>query len=1477
MHRRRSLGSLLVLAGLVAIGTSCAEQRAPIDRTEAYALPKSLFTGEWYYTQTVVDVPGTLTVTMVGNTNYTGAYRVRWDVQENYLYARKAYELVEGAKNTDPDSGEYKGAIVGAWRITNHFDVKRGYNPSTGEESNVLEENAGDCKWYDCKYIRVDWSKNNATDFMFLDAEEDMQKEAVPFEPQDPQDPKWKPIFDPSSGYIDFVTAMAIRPGMHYFPEIQKSYPVCWLSHSENAECNTEIIKIRNSFMRRHPNRDFEPRRHEGDQSEWFGYFVTDKLTWESHYGVTQKTRQKLINKHNIWAKHHYEDQPCSTDKDCKEAGSRCDKLMGFHKNDVWTDTDADGLPDSFEAAMAQKAPETPLDAKTADSDQDGTVDAYDDGDKNGQPDLFDYYVWIGKSKETRCTIPTEKRDPVPVAYFNPGDFPRDILCDKEDKGTGACKPWQWLADKKQREDKWSATHHVSNDYDELFWKVFLRGGYNWSEEDYQKWINTKDPSKFSADQQAVLGKFGDSKEGYYAYTICPNNPVLDTDPWPCRFNRKSFAEAKKLMEAGKDKPEARPYIRAGDLRFSQVHYVKDYYAGMGLLGLGPSHTDPRTGENLAGVANIYALNDWAATNVQEMVQLLNGSISSKDYVDGVNLQNWIRRANSQATTESHQPTYNRTQLREIYGATVQPWMKRIKKLGSPEAMAEMKDSMGNPINNRQLKRMLIGEVAKAGYFDPTRSGLGLSVLKGTPVEKQMMNNEVLLASGFAPGSVSGLNEDVLNRASLARGGFITMLDAAARWRFDLANRRNAYFIEMADDALVGLAHRLKDQNPEQIWYKARDIIIRAVLTHELGHTFGLHHNWGGSQDALNFPEEYWRLRTNNYTETALCDSTNPQKDQLCPFFVKPMNDYQLGRSAQNAQQNVKAMYEYSYTSVMDYAGQYTLDGNGLGKYDKAAVMYGHADKVEVFKSMKGVQREDLFDEWFSTQGDILFLFNLGPSSYHYTAWFNQMGKDLFNESNRMLVHVDKVKDVKESNRSVGYFYTEGNKKYPRVPYIFCSFTKGDISDSCNTRDFGADQYERMKGHIDNWGTWYPMRAFTRYQFGSSPDGYVRRNHSRMYRKLKDFNNTYALYQTLFRQWYDDKQIGDFYTDPVFGYGAYTVAMQDAFNMALRTIAMPDLKGFEDKKTQVGGQDLYTEAVFSSKFSTDLVNARYFTTSWNDTNFGRSCGLYWWECLHHMGFYLDKIMALFTITDANTYFVARDTAEDIRLWKISFFDNYQTQLVDFFGSVLAHDYEKYAPWYDADKPKDKTQVARAFKDGRQVTTEWVNGLAFRNYATPAHDAPRPANGGPVEPATKFTVQLYMAVMGMLLFQENYDNDFTERSLMWKVGAGEGWDIKPNEKASGLTTFEDPFNGTTYAAIAYRDNRGIAQRMIKYANTLKSKSKYCDKGGTGPDACVAADPRAEQALYEYRQLMDVVLKVTQYVKVSSNWEWNPYHP
>ena len=149
---------------LLLVAQACTTGVGDIDRSQPGKLKKQALQGEWYYRQTVVDVPFTGGMTFVGEQSTTE--RIHFEISEDLLTAYRSYEKVEGSEiPSQPSDETYQGAPIAAFRIKSHFDVLRNYNDATGEQSNVISENTTDRPWYEREYIRVDWSHNLLANF----------------------------------------------------------------------------------------------------------------------------------------------------------------------------------------------------------------------------------------------------------------------------------------------------------------------------------------------------------------------------------------------------------------------------------------------------------------------------------------------------------------------------------------------------------------------------------------------------------------------------------------------------------------------------------------------------------------------------------------------------------------------------------------------------------------------------------------------------------------------------------------------------------------------------------------------------------------------------------------------------------------------------------------------------------------------------------------------------------------------------------------------------------------------------------------------------------------------------------------------------------------------------------------------------------------------------------------------------------------
>lgn len=385
--RRAALAALtLALASAIALVPGCGDPQPAVNRVQPNALEKAMFAGEWYMQQTVIDTPYSVGFTFVGEQG--GLERIRWEIQEDYLVARRSYQHIA---NSEPEgiggAGDETGAAIAMYRIQSHFDIRRQYNPTTGEELNVIEENSTDRPWYERRFMRVDWSTNliSETDLFALHRVIDgVSAEPVAYYVQDPTDPN-APRFDRDENdtvnYIDIVNQLFVRPETVHF-DGWGDIPVCYLYYTDHLDCTASQITIRNSFLRVEPTRDtqYQPMVYTGDRMERFGYFNTIRAGYDEQYGIVEGARFHFVNRHNLWQSSHRTNADgslvaCTLDSDCSStSGSVCD----------------------LDLARAHR-----------------TLDA--NGHLSGA-----------------CTIPYVDREIRPVVYYTSTNFPDDLLPDAQ-------------------------------------------------------------------------------------------------------------------------------------------------------------------------------------------------------------------------------------------------------------------------------------------------------------------------------------------------------------------------------------------------------------------------------------------------------------------------------------------------------------------------------------------------------------------------------------------------------------------------------------------------------------------------------------------------------------------------------------------------------------------------------------------------------------------------------------------------------------------------------------------------------------------------------------------------------------------------------------------------------------------------------------------------------------------------------------
>ncbi len=150
MNLTRKALSLLIALIAVMMAVSCTTERSAVDKTDELALDKRLFEGEFFFRQTIVDLPYTADYAFIGESS--GGKVVKWKITENWLIAYNVWDKLT-AVDTNEIVDVNETPIV-AYPIAAHYDIVPSENPTTGEALPVLVPNT-DRPWNERRYFSL--------------------------------------------------------------------------------------------------------------------------------------------------------------------------------------------------------------------------------------------------------------------------------------------------------------------------------------------------------------------------------------------------------------------------------------------------------------------------------------------------------------------------------------------------------------------------------------------------------------------------------------------------------------------------------------------------------------------------------------------------------------------------------------------------------------------------------------------------------------------------------------------------------------------------------------------------------------------------------------------------------------------------------------------------------------------------------------------------------------------------------------------------------------------------------------------------------------------------------------------------------------------------------------------------------------------------------------------------------------------------
>ena len=150
MNLTKKALSLLIALIAVMMAVSCTTERSAVDKTDELALDKRLFDGEFFFRQTIVDLPYTADYAFIGESS--GGKVVKWKITENWLIAYNVWDKLT-AVDTNEIVDVNETPIV-AYPIAAHYDIVPSENPTTGEALPVLVPNT-DRPWNERRYFSL--------------------------------------------------------------------------------------------------------------------------------------------------------------------------------------------------------------------------------------------------------------------------------------------------------------------------------------------------------------------------------------------------------------------------------------------------------------------------------------------------------------------------------------------------------------------------------------------------------------------------------------------------------------------------------------------------------------------------------------------------------------------------------------------------------------------------------------------------------------------------------------------------------------------------------------------------------------------------------------------------------------------------------------------------------------------------------------------------------------------------------------------------------------------------------------------------------------------------------------------------------------------------------------------------------------------------------------------------------------------------
>ena len=610
------------------------------------------------------------------------------------------------------------------------------------------------------------------------------------------------------------------------------------------------------------------------------------------------------------------------------------------------------------------------------------------------------------------------------------------------------------------------------------------------------------------------------------------------------------------------------------------------------------------------------------------------------------------------------------------------------------------------------------------------------------------------------------------------------------------------------DNTLWAFAKEHLDKDRDDFTQIVREQAFRAVTLHELGHNMGLRHNFISSFDRANFFPEYWEIRKS--TNDAFEAETGRALPEFTPFwdedgesqaeYLARYTQWEEDRELLRRMQDDAGLRQFRYTSIMDYSGLSYNDWNGLGDYDKAAMRFLYAGKV------------DRVDCTNSTIDECGFAGKLDPEAREHVPYY--MGGELCDsdgdcpgaangqtcKGDRTDAELLGVKlctnwDDDEARGSNGRFRVNARHK-------FCSDDRVRDRPFCNRFDEGESSEEIVRNMIETYERGFVFNNFRRYRQGFSTQGYFSRIFGRYFVVIGD-----QMQSLLYKYFFEP---GFRANEGAGGFQDMLRATVIGFDFLGNVLAQPQPGAYtwdEDLDIYEWRDTALHENPNDEFINIPLGQGKTLYSSWEEGYFGEV------DRLSYVGVFYDKLAALLTLTLRD--WGASTLGSDER-FQLNFYDYFRNAYIDLLGSFISNEVEQSAMSYDAGTGNLQQ---RTFWDG----TFFNPGQGF----DPRDLQPE---GRRVEPGASTYLGLYSLIYGAVNTSYYLDISFTSSMRVFEVGGNTGFDIDHIDE-DDLVDCVSPLTHRRFAAVQTTIQPSIAVRALERCRELSVRWDELDDGLT----------------------------------------------